>query len=60
MAIFRVQIGVATARPPRHDADAVVMIEADTATEARQVSLDMLMWTRKIVMPVKIDIEVVN
>lgn len=54
--IVVVEVGVALARPPRHDKTVWVVVAADTETEARLIACQMAASTRGVVMPVSADI----
>lgn len=50
--IYAVEVGVALARPPRHDATKYVLVEAESPASARLLACQIAAADPRVVMPV--------
>lgn len=54
--IYAVEVGVALARPPRHDATKYVLIEAPNVARARLWACQLAAADPRVVMPVSAEV----
>lgn len=50
--VWRVEVGLALQRPPRHDATVYITLQADDWMDAELTAIEIACATRKCVMPI--------